>query len=81
MGAAALAAEAVLARLGRRADAFGPAIPTAARGREAAAPGRLVAQSLEEVLVLLDEGGSRGRVLERRAVRWFCALETPDRRG
>ena len=81
VGAAALAAEAILSRLGRRTDRGRPSLPGVARGSEPAVPGRLVGWGLEEVLVLLDEGGSRGRVLERRAVRWFCALETPDRRG
>ncbi len=91
VGAAALAAEAVLARLGRRADAFGPAIPTAARESEAAAPGRLVAQSLEEVLVLLDEGapgaasssGGRcgGSVPWRRPTGGGRAPRCPERVG
>ena len=81
VGAAVLAAEALLSRLGRRADRGRPSLPGVARGSEAAVPGRLVGWGLEEVLVLMDEGGSRSRVLERRTARWSYAVETPDRRG
>jgi hypothetical protein len=81
VGAAALAAEALLSRLGRRTDRGRPSLPGVARGSEAAVPGRLVGGGLTEVLVLLDEGGSWGRVLERRVARWFYAVETLDRRG
>ena len=82
VGAAVLAAEALLSRLGRRADRGRPSLPGVARGSEPAVPGRLVVGwGLEEVLVLMDEGGSRSRVLERRTARWSYAVETPDRRG
>ena len=81
VGAAALAAEALLSRLGRRADRGHPSLPGVARGSEPAVPGRLIGWGLEEMLVLLNEGGSLGRVLERRTARWFYAVETPDRRG
>ena len=82
-GAAALAAEAFLSRLDRRADwRPPPSSPASTQGDEPAVPGRLVVGGgLAEVLVLLSEGGSRGRVVERRAARWFYAVETPDRRG
>jgi hypothetical protein len=81
VGAAALAVEAFLSRLGRRAEVHTPSSLTAARGSEpAAVPGRLVVGGgLEEVFVLLDEGRWRGRVIERRAARWFYATETIDR--
>ena len=81
VGAAVLAAEALLSRLGRRADRGRPSLPGVARGSEPAVPGCLVGWGLEEVLVLLDEGGSRSRVLERRTARWFYATEPTDRRG
>lgn len=81
VGAAALAAEALLSRLGRRTDRGRPSLPGVVRGSEAAMPGRLVGWGLEEVLVLLDEGGSRSRVLEWRTARWFYAAETTDRQG
>jgi hypothetical protein len=81
VGAAALAAEALLSRLGRRTDRGRPSLPGVARGSEPAVPGRLVGWGLEEVLVLLDEGVSRSRVLEWRTARWFYATETTDRRG
>ena len=81
VGAAALAAEACLSRLGRRTDRGRPSLAGLARGSEAAEPGRLVGWGLEEVLVMLDEGGSRGCVLKRRTARWFYATETTDRRG
>ena len=80
MGAAALAAEAFLSRLGRRTDRGRPPLPGLARGSEAAVPGRLVVgRGLEEVIVLLDEGRWRGRIIERRAARWLYATETIDR--
>jgi hypothetical protein len=79
VGAAALAAEALLSRLGRRTDRGRPPLPGLALGSEPAAPGRLVGWGLAEVLVVLDEGGSRARVLERRAALWFHAAETTDR--
>ena len=81
VGAAALAAEALLSRLDRRTDLGRPSLPGLALGSEPAVPGRLVGWGLEEVLVVLDEGGSRGRVLERRAALWLHATETTDRRG
>ena len=79
VGAAALAAEALLSRLARRTDRGRPSLPGVARGSEAAVPGRLVGWGLEEVLVVLDEGRWWGRVIERRAARWFYASETIDR--
>jgi len=81
VGAAALAVEALLSRLGRRAERGRPSPRAAARGGEPSAPGRLVGGGLEEVRVLLDEEVLRGRVFERRAVRWFYAAETTERRG
>ena len=81
VGAAALAAEALLSRLGRRTDRGRPPLPGLARGSEAAVPGRLVGWGLEEVLVVLEEGGWRGRVIERRAALWFQATERTDRPG
>ena len=81
VGAAVLAAEALLSRLGRRTDRGRPSLPGVARGSEPAVPGRLIGWGLEEMLVLLNEGGSLGRVLERRTARWSYAVETPDRRG
>ncbi len=79
VGAAALAVEALLSRQGRRTDRGRPSLPGLALGSEPAVPGRLVGWGLEEVLVMLDEGGSRGRVLKRRTARWFYATETTDR--
>lgn len=82
VGAAVLVAEACLSWLDRR-DHRGRASPpgVARSSDEAAAPGRLVGEGLEEVLVLLGEGDAPGRrVLERRAVRWFYATETTDPR-
>ncbi len=80
VGAAALVAEACLSRLSRRADRGHPSPPGVARGGEPAAPWRFVGGGLEEMLVLLDEGDLRGRVFEWRAVRWFYAVQTADRR-
>lgn len=76
VGAVALVAEAFLSRLGRRADRGRPSPPAAAPSGT-----RLVGRGLEEVLVLLDDGHHRGRVFERRAARWFYAVQTTDRRG
>ena len=76
VGAVALVAEAFLSRLGRRADRGRPSPPAAAPSGT-----RLVGRGLEEVLVLLDAGHHRGRVFERRAARWFYAVQTTDRRG
>ena len=80
VGAAVLAVEAFLSQLGRRTDRGSPPLPGLAPGTEAAVPGRLVVGwGLEEVLVVLDEGRWWGRVIERRAARWFYASETIDR--
>ena len=81
VGTAALAVEALLSRLGRRAGRGRPSSRAAARGGEPSASGRLVGGGPEEVRVLRDEEDLRGRVFERRAVRWFCDAETTGRGG
>jgi hypothetical protein len=76
-GVAALAAEAGLSWLRRRAEAEGrPSMP-AARDVE---PASLVGQSLEEVLVRAWVGDSRSRIFTRRTIRSFVSVVPTYRR-
>ncbi len=80
--AVGLAALAGLAWLRRRAEGSDrPPLP-AARGTEPAIPEHLVFQSLEEVHVLLREGGFESRMFAQRTVRSLrTANPTGERRG
>ncbi len=74
VGVAALAAEAGLSWLRRRANGEGrPSMP-------AARDGYLVGQSLEEVLVRAWVGDSQSRIFARRAIRSFVSVVPTYRR-
>jgi hypothetical protein len=81
VGVAALAAEAGLSWLRRRAEGGGrPSMP-AARDVDPASPGYLVGQSLEEVLVRAWVGDSqKSRIFARRAIRSFVSMAPTHRR-
>ena len=81
VGLAALAAEAGLAWLRRRAQGPGrPSLPTAGETGHAA-PGRPVYQSFEELHVWLREGEFESRTFAQRTVRSFRTTNPTDGRG
>ena len=79
LGLVALAAEAGLAWLRRRNERFDQPSPLNDRSAELAVPEYFFSQSLEEVLVLLQEGGSRDRIFARRVVRYSNIARPADR--
>jgi hypothetical protein len=79
LGLAALAAEAGLAWLRRRNERFNQPSPLNDRSAELAVPEYFFSQSLEEVLVQLQEGGSRDRIFARRVVRSSNIARPADR--
>ena len=81
VGAVALATEACLSRLSRRAERGRPSPPSVVRGVKPPRPGVSSVGAWRRCWLCWTRGDSRGRVFERRAVRWFVATETPGRRG
>jgi hypothetical protein len=79
LGLAALAAEAGLAWLRRRNERFNQPSSLNERSAELAVPEYFFSQSLEEVLVQLQEGGSRDRIFARRVVRSSNIARPADR--
>ncbi len=79
LGLAALAAEASLAWLRRRNERFNQRSPLNDRSAELAVPEYFLSQSLEEVFVQLQEGGSRDRIFARRVVRSSNIARPADR--
>jgi len=78
MSLAALAAEAGLLWLRRRAGRGDRPPPFTVRSPEPVTPEYLIGQSLEEVSIWLQEGGSQSRVFARRAVRTFATTKPID---
>jgi hypothetical protein len=81
MDLAALAAEAGLLWLRRRADRHVRLPLPAAQDPKPAVSNHLISQSLEEVYVLLQEGDQQGHILARREVRSFGTTRATDIRG
>jgi hypothetical protein len=79
LGLAALAAETGLAWLRRRNERFNQPSPLNDRSAELAVPEDFFSQSLEEVFVQLQEGGSRDRIFARRVVRFSNIARPADR--
>jgi hypothetical protein len=79
LGLAALAAETGLAWLRRRNERFNQPSPFNDRSAELAVPEYFFSQSLEEVFVQLQEGGSRDRIFARRVVRFSSIARPADR--
>jgi hypothetical protein len=79
LGLATLAAEAGLAWLRRRNERFNQPSPLNDRSAELAVPEYFFSQSLEEVFVQLQEGGSRDRIFARRVVRSSNIARPADR--
>lgn len=78
VGLAALAAEAGLLWLRRRVGRGDRPPPFTARSPEPVIPEYLIGQSLEEVSIWLQEGGSQSRVFARRVVRTFATMKRID---
>jgi hypothetical protein len=81
VGLVTLAIRAGLSWLHHRSTAENRSSALSARELDAAVPKRLLAQSLEAVLVQELEGEHRGRVLAWRAVRSIIITEPIDRRS
>jgi hypothetical protein len=79
LGLAALAAETGLAWLRRRNERFNQPSALNDRSAELAVPEDFFSQSLEEVFVQLQEGGSRDRIFARRVVRFSNIARPADR--
>jgi hypothetical protein len=80
VGLATLAAEAGLFWLRRRVERADRAPLPATQDSKSPIPEYLLSQSLEEVSVWLQEGGSRSHIFARREVRSFGAVKPADKR-
>lgn len=80
VGLAALAAEAGLLWLRRRVERTDRTPLPATQDSKSPVPEYLLSQSLEEVSVWLQEGGSRSRIFVRREERSLGAVIPADRR-
>jgi hypothetical protein len=81
VGLAALAAEAGLLWLHRRAERASRLPLPATQDSKPVIPDYLISQSLEEVYVWLQERDHQGRILARREARAFGTARSTDLRG